>query len=120
VSSDFSIVPPGVVVSSGTSLVSPFGDIVLSSGSFVVSFVFSSPSHDTNAKRHTTKHKITVSNAVNLIFIAFLPFIKENDIALVISQFLVFVNSHDHRLSRWLAQPYKGMLLAGLKAHRNI
>ena len=28
--------------------------------------------------------------------------------------------SHDHRLSRWLAQPYKGMLLAGLKAHRNI
>ena len=28
--------------------------------------------------------------------------------------------SHNHRLSRWLAQPYKGMLLAGLKAHRNI
>lgn len=26
--------------------------------------------------------------------------------------------SHNHRLSRWLAQPYKGMLLAGLKAHR--
>ena len=26
--------------------------------------------------------------------------------------------SHDHRLSRWLAQPYKGILLAGLKAHR--
>ena len=25
--------------------------------------------------------------------------------------------SHNHRLSRWLAQPYKGMLLAGLKAH---
>ena len=29
-------------------------------------------------------------------------------------------NSHNHRLSRWLAQPYKGMLLAGLKAHRKI
>ena len=26
--------------------------------------------------------------------------------------------SHNHRLSRWLAQPYKGMVLAGLKAHR--
>ena len=26
--------------------------------------------------------------------------------------------SHNHRLSRWLAQPYKGMLLARLKAHR--
>ena len=25
--------------------------------------------------------------------------------------------SHNHRLSRWLGQPYKGMLLAGLKAH---
>ena len=25
--------------------------------------------------------------------------------------------SHNYRLSRWLAQPYKGMLLAGLKAH---
>jgi len=24
--------------------------------------------------------------------------------------------SHNHRLSRWLAQPYKGMVLAGLKA----
>ena len=29
-------------------------------------------------------------------------------------------NCHNHRLSQWLAQPYKGMLLAGLKAHRNI
>ena len=28
--------------------------------------------------------------------------------------------SHNHRLSRWLAQPYKGMVLAGLKAHRKI
>ncbi len=32
----------------------------------------------------------------------------------------LFIISHNHRLSRWLAQPYKGMLLAGLKAHRNI
>ena len=24
--------------------------------------------------------------------------------------------SHNHRQSRWLAQPYKGMVLAGLKA----
>ena len=32
----------------------------------------------------------------------------------------VFSFSHNHRLSRWLAQPYKGMLLAGLKAHRKI
>ena len=29
-------------------------------------------------------------------------------------------HSHNHRLSRWLAQPYKGMLLAGLKTHRKI
>ena len=28
--------------------------------------------------------------------------------------------SHDHRLSRGTPQPYKGMLLAGLKAHRKI
>ena len=28
--------------------------------------------------------------------------------------------SHNHRLSRWLAQPYKGMILAGLKAHLDI
>ena len=37
--------------------------------------------------------------------------------------FLIFIfiyYSHNHRLSRWLAQPYKGMLLAGLKAHRKI
>jgi len=34
--------------------------------------------------------------------------------------FLQPIDSHNHRLSRWLAQPYKGMLLAGLKAHRNI
>ena len=27
--------------------------------------------------------------------------------------------SHNHRQSRWLAQPCKGMLPAGLKAHRN-
>ena len=26
------------------------------------------------------------------------------------------VCSHNHRLSRWLAQPYKGMVPAGLKA----
>jgi len=31
-----------------------------------------------------------------------------------------YENSHDHQLIRWLAPPYKGMLLAGLKAHRNI
>ena len=31
----------------------------------------------------------------------------------------VTARSHNHRLSRWLAQPYKGMVLAGLKAHRN-
>ena len=30
----------------------------------------------------------------------------------------VITISHDHRLSRWLAQPYKGMLPAGLKDHR--
>ena len=29
-------------------------------------------------------------------------------------------HSHNHRLSRWLAQPYKGVLSAGLKAHRSI
>ena len=28
--------------------------------------------------------------------------------------------SHDHRLSRWRAQSYKGMLPAGLKDHRNV
>jgi len=28
--------------------------------------------------------------------------------------------SHNHRLSRWLAQPYKGILPAGLKAHGDV
>ena len=28
------------------------------------------------------------------------------------------LKSHNHLLSRWLAQPYKGIVLAGLKAHR--
>jgi len=30
---------------------------------------------------------------------------------------LFLETSHNHRLSRWLAQPYKGILPAGLKAH---
>ncbi len=30
--------------------------------------------------------------------------------------YLFVIYSHDHRLSRWLAQPYKGMLLAGGKS----
>ena len=37
-----------------------------------------------------------------------------------ITNFVKTAFSHNHRLSRWLAQPYKGMLLAGLKAHRKI
>ena len=33
---------------------------------------------------------------------------------------MVFSQRHNHRLSRWLAQRYKGILPAGLKAHRKI
>ena len=29
---------------------------------------------------------------------------------------IILEKSHNHRQSRWLAQPYKGMVLAGLKA----
>ena len=45
------------------------------------------------------------------------PYERTDDARRFLCAWCSISDSHNHRLSRWLAQPYKGMLLAGLKTH---
>ncbi len=38
---------------------------------------------------------------------------------MILTAAIFCIMSDNHRLNRWLAKPHNGMLLAGLKAHRN-